>query len=136
IRTTSNCGRTFWVQPRWRSHACGKADRVTNFADGRHQTFANLDALWTSRNPHILPLSGTPRCEIRVDPEHNEIRLRTAYQAPEPDLARLRNLSFTAVVESGEELAEIVINVDSNLRTAYGLLAAIADALQIEGLAL
>lgn len=104
--------------------------------DARHQTYANLETLWSSGNPQILPVSGDPWCEIRLDPQMGEISLRTSYQAPEPDLAKLRNLSFDAMTDGRTEIGVISARVDDNLKGVYGLIAAIADGVQIEGSAL
>jgi hypothetical protein len=101
--------------------------------DARHQTFSNLDLLWSSGNPQILPVSGTPWCEILLDPKATKVTLRTTYQQPEPDLAKLKNVSFVASVDGATELAEITVHSAENVRGAYGLVAAIADGLQLEG---
>lgn len=102
--------------------------------DARHQTRSNLEALWTSGYPQVLPMSGVPWCEIRLDPAAGEAVLRTEYRFPEPDIARLRNVVFSAAVEDGRELALISASVDENIHSVYGLLTTIADGLQGQGL--
>jgi len=101
--------------------------------DARHLTYSTLDTVWNAGAPLVLPVKGTPACELRIDPVSRRITLVTGYQAPEPDLARLRNISFKAVTAGGEDFAEIAVSVDENVHGAYGLLATIADELQVEG---
>jgi hypothetical protein len=60
------------------------------------------------------------------------MRLTTAYEPPEPDVAKLKHVQFkTAAVASGRR-AELTIRATGNVYAAYGLLASIADDLQIE----
>ncbi|WP_229841907.1 PD-(D/E)XK motif protein [Pseudolysinimonas yzui] len=62
--------------------------------------------------------------------------LRTSYEQPEPDLARLSNVAFTTRVDGERDLAVISIHVDRSVQLAYGLLTEIADAVQLRNLAL
>jgi Putative PD-(D/E)XK family member, (DUF4420) len=100
--------------------------------DARHLTYSNLEILWGACAPLILPVQGSPTCELRVDPGAGHITLVTEYQTPEPDLAKLKNVSFQAVSAGDRELAEITVRVEGNVHGAYGLLTTIADELQIE----
>ena len=104
--------------------------------DGRHQTFASLEKLWSSGNPYVLPLSGSPWCEVRLDPAAGEVSLRSSYELPEPDLARLSNISFSTMVDGERELAVISVQVERSAQIAYGLLTEIADGLQLGKLSL
>jgi hypothetical protein len=101
--------------------------------DGRHQTHANIEAFWASDNPQVLPLSGVPYCEIRLDPESRIVSLATDYQRPEPDVARHANLSFASVVENGSDTALLSVSVGAGIHAAYGLLTAVADGMQLDG---
>lgn len=101
-------------------------------SDGRHLTFSNLDLLWASDSPIVLPIQGEPTCDLRLDPAQQKITLVTDYDRPEPDLARLHNVTFGAVMDGPRELAEITVQVEDNVHGAYGLLSAIADSLQVE----
>lgn len=101
-------------------------------SDGRHLTFSNLDRLWSAGSPLVLPIRGEPPCDLRLDPTQLQITLVTDYESPEPDLARLSNVTFGAVMHGTRELAEITVRVDDNVHGAYGLLSAIADALQLD----
>ena len=104
--------------------------------DARHLTFHTLDELWNNGAPMTIPIKGEPACQLRLDPKNTIIRLVTAYESPEPDVAKLKNVGFSAVVEGDEDLAELTVQADGNVHGAYGLLAAIADQLQIEKLPL
>jgi hypothetical protein len=104
--------------------------------DARHQSYANLEQLWGAGHPQILPLSGEPWCQLQLEPREGLLRLQTVYALPEPDVAKLRRLSFAARMEGDREVAELVVMIGENLHGAYGLLTGIADALQVEGVPL
>lgn len=99
--------------------------------DARHLSFDNVDAVWAGRNPVVLPLAGTPWCELALRPVHGTISLLTAYVPPEPAVAKLRNISFRRIASGRGELAELTVDVEGNLHGVYGLLTAIADELQL-----
>lgn len=101
-------------------------------ADARHLSYATLETLWAAGNPQVLPVAGTPWCEIRLDPTAGMVLLRTVYDQPEPDLARLKNVTFEAVAGETRDIAEIAVRVEGNLPSAYGLLAKIANGLQVD----
>jgi hypothetical protein len=100
--------------------------------DARHLTYSGLELLWHGGAPLVLPVQGTPRCDLEIDPDAGRITLVTDYQVPEPELAKLQNISFEAVHIDGQDFARITVRVDQNIHGAYGLLAVIADELQIE----
>ena len=99
--------------------------------DARHLTLTTLDTLWNAGNPVVLPVQGDPLCRLQLDPKNGLITLVTAYLPPEPDVARLKNVSFHAVSEGEADVAELTVRVEGNVHGAYGLLATIADELQI-----
>jgi hypothetical protein len=100
--------------------------------DARHLTFTTLDELWDNGAPMVLPIKGEPRCRLLLDPKVGLISLETAYDSPEPDVAKLKNVSFVAVSAGDDDLAELTVRVEGNVHGAYGLLATIADALQVQ----
>ena len=104
--------------------------------DGRHQTPLNLGEIWASGHPQVLPLTGHPWCEIRIDPQTRRASLVTEFHPPEPDVSKLRRIALSSYVKDDRDLVEIEVSVDGNLQAAYGLLTSIADGLQIEGLGL
>ena len=104
--------------------------------DARHLTFATLDELWNNGAPMVLPVKGDPSCRLQLDPKHGLITLVTAYDTPEPDVAKLKNVGFNPVIDGDTELAELTVRVEGNAHGAYGLLATIADELQIAKLPL
>lgn len=99
--------------------------------DARHLTYSNLDLLWQSGVPLMLPVQGNPLCELEFDPSAGRITLVTDYQIPEPDLAKLENLSFEPMCVDGRDVARITVRVAHNVHGAYGLLSTIADELQV-----
>lgn len=100
--------------------------------DARHLTFTTLDDLWGNGAPMVLPIKGEPPCRLQLDPKNGLITLVTAYDTPEPDVAKLKNVGFSAVSSGDDELAELTVRVEGSVHGAYGLLATIADELQIE----
>lgn len=101
--------------------------------DGRHLTISALEDLWGSALPIEIPLHGMPPCRFRLDPAHSSIQLITDYEHPEPDLSKLKNISFSTSVSDGEDLAELTVRVEGSIHGAYGLLATVADELQVAG---
>jgi hypothetical protein len=104
--------------------------------DARHLTFSTLDELWVNGAPIELPITGDPVCHLQLDPKNGLLTLVTSYQTPEPDVAKLKNVGFRAIVEGDDEIAELTVRVEGNVHGAYGLLATIADQLQVEKLPL
>ncbi|WP_239651265.1 PD-(D/E)XK motif protein [Mycobacterium sp. UM_Kg27] len=104
--------------------------------DARHLTLATLDELWDHGAPLVLPIKGEPGCRLQLDPKNGLLTLVTEYDSPEPDVAKLKNVDFNAVVLDGDEFAELTVRVEGNVHGAYGLLATIADGLQIQKLPL
>lgn len=105
-------------------------------ADARHLTFTTLDELWNNGAPLELPIKGDPVCRLQLDPKNGLITLVTVYETPEPDVAKLKNVGFNAISVGDDDLAELTVRVEGNVHGAYGLLATIADDLQIEKLPL
>lgn len=104
--------------------------------DARHLNFDTLDSLWSNTAPILLPIPGNPACQLRLEPTERRLTLITPYSYPEPDVSKLKNISFSSLLSDGDELAEISVYVDGNIRGAYGLVASIVDEIQIEGLSL
>ncbi|MGY2059333.1 PD-(D/E)XK motif protein [Nocardia gipuzkoensis] len=100
--------------------------------DARHYSLANIDAFWDSGNPVLLPIAGTPRCILDIDPANETIALITPFTPPEPDVAKWRNITFKPLACDGEDLAELTVAVEGNLHGAYSLLTSTADQLQLK----
>lgn len=100
--------------------------------DARHLTFTTLDELWNTGAPMVLPIKGEPTCRLQLDPKSGLIALVTRYETPEPDVAKLKNVGFTVVSAGDDEFAELTVRVEGSVHGAYGLLATIADELQIK----
>lgn len=105
-------------------------------SDARHLSYATLDELWNSGAPMVLPVKGAPACRLQLDPKNGFMTLVTPYENPEPDVAKLKNVAFSAVSSGEDELAELRVTVADNVHGAYGLLATIADELQVENMPL
>ncbi len=99
--------------------------------DARHLSVANVDSIWRSGHPVMLPMTGSPACKLDLHPAKGTITLITAFNPPEPDVARWRSITFTPVASDEGDLAELTVSVDGNVHGAYGLLAAVADELQL-----
>jgi Putative PD-(D/E)XK family member, (DUF4420) len=99
--------------------------------DARHLTLTTLDELWNNGAPVELPIKGDPACWLQLDPGRALIALVTLHGTPEPDVASLKNVGFRTFASGGLDLAEITVRVEGNIHGPYGLLATIADELQI-----
>ncbi|MGK5684012.1 PD-(D/E)XK motif protein [Actinoplanes sp. URMC 104] len=99
--------------------------------DARHLSMANVDIIWTSGHPMVLPIAGTPLCKLDLHPVHGTITLLTAFTPPEPDVAKWRNISFSPVNSDDENVGELTVSVEGNVHGAYGLLTSVADQLQL-----
>lgn len=104
--------------------------------DARHLTFSTLDELWNHGAPMMMPIKGQPACHLQLDPKNSLITLVAPYEMPEPDVAKLKNVVFNAVSAGENEFAELSVRVEGSAHGAYGLLATIADELQIKKLPL
>ncbi len=105
---------------------------ATSLYDARHLTLATIDELWHAGAAMVLPIRGEPACQLQLDPKNGLIALVTAYDTPEPDVSKFTNIGFTAVSADHSELAELTVRVEGRVHGAYGLLATIADEIQIE----
>jgi hypothetical protein len=101
--------------------------------DARHLSVANVDVVWASGNPVVLPIAGAPACRLDIHPTNRTITLITAFTPPEPDVAKWRNITFKPVSSDAGELAELTVTVEGNVHGAYGLLTSVADELQLRG---
>jgi hypothetical protein len=99
--------------------------------DGRHLSYANLSALWAAGAVLVVPIQGTPSCQVRLDPGAGEITLITEYSVPEPDVAGLRNVTFEPVTSGNAVFAELTVTTPDDVYGAYSFLATIADQLQV-----
>lgn len=100
-------------------------------SDARHLSFTNIDDIWAAGHPVVLPVAGSPDCKLDIHPGHGTITLITPYVAPEPDLAKLRNITFQPTASDSGELARITVTIEGNVHGAYGLLTTVADQLQL-----
>lgn len=107
---------------------------MTTETDARHLSPATVAALWASGHPIEVPVTGDPPCRLRLDPAHAELALVTAYEVPEPDLTRYRNVTHRAVVAENGYRSEISVRVEDNVSHAHAhaLLVDIADRLQLD----
>ncbi len=100
-------------------------------SDARRLTFSNLDQLWSRGAPLIIPVKGEPLCDLEFDPPGKKITLVTDYQTPEPDLAQLQNITYQPMCIDGRDVALITVRTSHGPHGPYGLLASIADQLQL-----
>jgi hypothetical protein len=99
--------------------------------DARHLSMANVDFVWKSGHPVVLPIAGSPTCRLDLHPGNGTLTLTTAFTPPEPDVAKWRNITFQRVNADGEDLGELTVAVEGNVHGAYGLLTSVADQLQL-----
>ena len=99
----------------------------------RHLNFDTLDTYWVSAVPIEIPTQGHPVCRLRLDPPRGEVSLLVPLVGVEPNLSHLRNIEVHAFVEDDLSWAELRIEVAGSLHSAYGILASVADRMQLDG---
>lgn len=97
----------------------------------RHLSFESIDTYWAADVPVEIPVPGEPSCRLRLDPRHDEISLVTPLAGAEPDVSRMRNFKVTLFRQDEATWAELRIVAAQSLHAAYGLLASIADRVQL-----
>lgn len=99
--------------------------------DARHLSMANVDSVWTSGHPVVLPIAGSPVCKLDLHPANGTITLVTTFTPPEPDVSKWRNIMFKPVNSDEGDLGELTVSIEGNVHGAYGLLTSVADQLQL-----
>jgi hypothetical protein len=101
--------------------------------DARTMSPATVDLYWQAGLQVTVPLPGTPECRIMFDPSHNCLSLLTPLTGKEPDVAKLRNISFGTAVDGEITWGELRVETADSYQVAFAMVTTIADRLQQEG---
>jgi len=101
--------------------------------DGRNMSAATVDAYWASGEQVSVPLAGTPECRVVFDPRHRSVSLLSPLTGKEPDVVKLRNVTFSTAVDGPRVWGEITVDASESHQVAFALVTTIADRLQHHG---
>ncbi|GGP12800.1 hypothetical protein GCM10012278_61980 [Nonomuraea glycinis] len=83
------------------------------------------------------PIAGHPRLTLFIDPKHREIGLRAQVTVIEPRRETgLEHVQLRPVHRGNQRFLEVVISEPLLFTSAYPLLCAVADGIQLQGLSL
>jgi hypothetical protein len=103
---------------------------------GRRLTTAALHEHWDNAVPVLLPLPGTPPLRLRIDPPRNRLTLRAAV-APGAVVPTntLAHVAVETKFDHGVRYVDISTTDPRLVLDGYAMLMAIADRIQVDGLA-
>jgi hypothetical protein len=106
-------------------------------ADGRHLSSESFERCLRSSVPVEHPIKGEPPVTLFIDPDRAEIGLRVpAMSTDRPVEMDRENVRVRAVHRPEGRFLEIVIDDTQLFAGAYPMLCAVADRMQIDGMAL
>lgn len=105
-------------------------------AASRRLTTAALHEHWDNAVPVLLPVAGTPPLRLRIDPPRGRLTLRAAV-APSVEVPTntLAHLAVETRFDQGVRYVEISTTDPRLILDGYAMLMAIADRIQVDGLA-
>jgi hypothetical protein len=89
----------------------------------------SLERLFAEREISRHRVISTPRCEITIDPIHEEIALTVPAEGSEPDVSKFSRISFAVLGDGSESEFEIRVDATDAHFEAYNILTAIVDEL-------
>lgn len=101
--------------------------------DARNMTAATVDAYWASGEQVTVPLTGTPECRVVFDPRGRAVSLLSPLAGKEPDVVKLRNVTFSTAVDGARVWGEVRVDASSSHQVAFALVSTIADRMQHDG---
>lgn len=105
-------------------------------AAGRRLTTAALHEHWDNAVPVLLPVAGKPPLRLRIDPPRGRLTLRAPI-APDIEVPTntLAHVAVATTVDRGVRYVEISTTDARLMLDGYAMLMAIADRMQLDGLA-
>ncbi|MFP3459794.1 PD-(D/E)XK motif protein [Arthrobacter globiformis] len=89
----------------------------------------SLERLFAEREISRHRVIDTPRCEITIDPIHEEIALTVPAEGSEPDVSKFSRISFAVLGDGPDSEFEIRVDATDAHFEAYNILTAIIDGL-------
>jgi len=108
---------------------------VTSQHPGRHLTTAGLLQHWENGAPVAIPLGGAPRLDLRIDPPRDRLTLRAPIDASvEPPPNFLAHVTAEIKIDGDGRHLEISTTDERLVVDGYGMLMAVADRIQLDGM--
>ncbi|MDX6276669.1 MAG: hypothetical protein QOJ72_797 [Nocardioidaceae bacterium] len=101
--------------------------------DARDMSSATVDAYWASGEQVTVPLPGTPDCRVVFDPRGHSVSLLSPLTGKEPDVVKLRSVSFSTAVDGSRVWGEVRVDASESHQAAFALVTTIANRLQRDG---
>lgn len=101
--------------------------------DARDMSAATVDAYWASGERVSVPIPGDPECRVVFDPRGRVVSLLTPFVGKEPDVVKLRSVTFSTAVDGARVWGEVRVDASDSHQAAFALVTTIADRLQREG---
>ncbi|WP_255770911.1 PD-(D/E)XK motif protein [Pseudarthrobacter sulfonivorans] len=89
----------------------------------------SLERLFAEREISRHRVIDSPRCEITIDPIHEEIALTAPAEGPEPDISKFSRISFAVLGDGPASEFEVRVDATDAHFEAYNILTAIIDEL-------
>lgn len=89
----------------------------------------SLERMFAEREVSRHRVIDSPRCEITIDPIHEEIALTAPAEGTEPDVSKFSRISFAVLGDGSDSVFEIRVDATDAHFEAYNILTAIIDEL-------
>ena len=108
---------------------------MTGTVGDRHLSWPNLLKYLNAGAPAIVRITGTPNCDLVIEPVEQRIALRGPWPtaADIPDLTGYRRLDTRSGTGASGDWVEFAATGRDILREAYPVLVAVADRVQMHG---
>lgn len=101
--------------------------------DARNMSAATVDAYWESGEQVSVPLPGDPECRVVFDPRGRAVSLLSPLTGNEPDVVKLRSVTFSTAVDGARVWGEVRVDASDSHQAAFALVTTIADRMQRGG---
>lgn len=101
----------------------------------RHLTWSNLVAYLEADAPVAVAIRGAPEVRLIIEPSESRIAVRGPWSSAHevPELTRYRHLDLRVGTDTAGDWVELAVTGKHVLRSAYSMLTAVADLVQIDG---
>lgn len=100
--------------------------------DARTMSAKSVDTYWFAGHQVTVPLPGTPECRIVFDPSHDHMSLLTPLTGKEPDVTKLKNLTFSTTMDGDVEWGELRVEAADSHQAAFAMVTTVANRLQLD----
>lgn len=89
----------------------------------------SLERLFAEREISRHRVIDSPRCEMTIDPIHEEISLTAPAEGAEPDVSKFSRISFAVLGDGDDSVFEVRVDATDAHFEAYNILTSIIDEL-------